>query len=100
MTEHEKLKNICDKIWYNYFTYYKWNFVWPVKETHWKTIVATIDVRKIIFTDGFKNSFFRSFEWIYWCDLPTPERVYNWLLYNLDNPVDYLYNNPLLWNSQ
>jgi len=96
MTEHEKLKEICDVIGYeskywntdvrpNWF--YKWDCCWP----------EYIDVREIIFTQEFIDKYFNKLYW--W-------RIRNWIeamiikediLKNLDNPTEYLYNTLWLW---
>ena len=76
MTEHEKewekLKTICDKIWY------------------WTRIRLGLDVREIIFTEDFIDKLRYELKVIHWKD---NAYIYiNKLLEYLDNPVNYLYN--------
>lgn len=106
MTEHEKLKNICEIIWYkpkfnfeedeedyDYLCYYEYN--------KWTWSTRIIDVREIIFTTEFMNKFidYRS----KWKIEKVPcesliSTFAKWLIWSidrkwhLDNPVDYLYN--------
>jgi hypothetical protein len=83
LTEHKKLKQICDKIGYNTFNNY-WDWIefhewWP----YWY-----ISVKEIIFT----QEFVYKFEKYYLDNLQI--KLSNWwskLWYNLDNPVDYLH---------
>lgn len=113
MTEHEKLKIICDEIGYKYRVkttqaikspfYYNtqakefWydfaitktdirvNRSWiHIDYTEYEFIV--LDIREIIFTQEFMDKFEAKYEnlsWKYWQSA---------LLKNLDNPVEYLYN--------
>ena len=82
-TEHEKLKEICDKIWYNseYFDW-MWQASWSYFHIQW----SIIDVREMIFTPEFMDKFF-----------PYSKASSLWefaeeLFENLDNPVKYLYD--------
>ena len=80
MRNHEKLKIICDKIWYKIDLYKDINWYWIIK-----------DVREIIFTQDFMDLFecnCDNLAWKYW-------RVA--LLKNLDNPVEFLFDLLELW---
>ena len=86
MTEHEMLKEICDKIGYEVyprwikFSKREWHkcFYTRVPETDF---LWYVDVREIIFTQEFMDKFMDTF----------PEVEIKWLLLNLDKPVEYLY---------
>lgn len=83
MTEHKQLKEICDKIWYEVFESNDW--YWHLYKC-WNII---LDVREIIFTQDFMDKLYQFIEH----DEPLSFLEYwNWLLHNLDNPVQYLYN--------
>lgn len=101
MTEHEKLKEICDIIWYDILLCGS-SFWWYTKEQNEKLYrhayynttynefhrnicwnkSMECNVREIIFTQEFMDKFrdYRPLANI-WC-----------ILNNLDKPVDYLYN--------
>lgn len=108
MTEHEKLKKICDTIGYSSYQW-KWskygNFFFKetdsyitdpnnsdrVKPTDVAWVI--IDVREIIFTQEFRNKFCLHIidlniirHWVWWYYL------FDEINDNLDNPVDYLYD--------
>lgn len=86
MTEHEKLKEICDKIWYNY-DFIIWNPEWE-HITYWKWekwYKVYNDVREIIFTQEFMDKFIDKI----WIDNIDFKEI---LFKKLDNPVEYLYN--------
>ena len=93
MTEHEKLKEICDKIGYKYrdddLYYYDWdNFVHD-----WNQELRKLDVREIIFTQEFMDAYnYHRNTWKIYTDIIEP---WIWLMDNLDNPVDYLAE--LIW---
>ena len=103
MNEHEKLKIIIDKIWYESKIHYDKNFwytyyIWPYPTfdeplPNWE--IKEVDVREIIFTQEFMSKFIgRRKDWKL---RPVPclslrWSFYEWLMENLDNPVDYLYN--------
>lgn len=82
MTEHEKLKEICDLIGFEYELPWDWDYQ-PVKLT--------------IFTQEFIDTFwtyiFLNNKSDYWYTNFTGN-----LMENLDNPTQYLYNT-LLWNK-
>ena len=82
LTEHEKLKWICDKIWYE--TYFKnWTLYWVDDKTHYFW-----NVRELIFTpefwEKFENYAYDNIWWIWTIRID----IFN----NLDNPIWYLYN--------
>ena len=99
MLEHEKLKEICDKIWYEFNEYLYIiqtldNYsTFSIRKTIWKCL---LDVREIIFTQEFMDKY-----WEYLCKIKNPEwqelfetaLIFN----NLNNPVEYLYNLLELW---
>jgi len=85
MTEHEKLKAICDKIGYelNFNKEIKW---WWVE----KDIYTQKDVREIIFTQEFMDLYWR---YIFIRDLDNWYMQWSWeLLKHLDNPIDFFYS--------
>ena len=114
MNEHEKLKCICDKIGYEvkWDIHMNWllkNEVWTLyfeklRKNFYKVIclweTRNVDVREIIFTQDFMEKYISYIDknispWIFvkrekW-ELVIPE-IHDWLIRNLDNPVDYLYN--------
>lgn len=82
MTEHEMLKEICDKMWYesNYYD----NKREIYKEWTWDDEYRLIDVREIIFTTKFMDKFEAEnhrLSWTYWKKA---------MFQNLDNPVKFL----------
>lgn len=92
MTEHEKLKAICDKIGYDY-----WNDWHEDKHEFWyeywsEWYYIFYNVREIIFTQEFMNKF----EDYYYKEISDGEDYdYDLLTLvksELDNPVDYLYS--------
>ena len=91
MTEHEKLKEICDTIGYTHDTWDFYNNIFLKYEPHytqWKDVECEIiiDVREIIFTPEFMDKYTQHKAPLHMCPL----------LENLDNPVDFLYKN-ILW---
>ena len=91
-TEHEKLKEICDKIGYDYMWHYMFNENWTEKVTNWSFV--SIDVREIIFTTEFVAKFNK-----YRIDQLDLTAYGPWknsrlweILNHLNNPVDYLYH--------
>jgi len=88
MNEHEQLKEICDKIWYKIDDEIMeiWNWEEFI-DTDWATYAHTLNSREIIFTqefmDKFKNHCLKKDWQIFF---------YEWLMTNLDNPTQYLYN--------
>lgn len=88
-TEHELLKEICDKIWYDNFYFDEDDKIYLIDECWiydwWSKGFYKINVREIIFTQEFWN--------LLW-DYPTikdrEKALTFWLLNHLDNPVQYL----------
>ena len=90
MTEHEKLKFICDKIWYKNKTYFFWKdyiIEEEYNEIRW-VYNRNIDVREIIFTQEFIE---KMIDYV-WANIEYP---WNWnekeIMEHLDNPVEYIY---------
>lgn len=106
MTEHERLKSICDEIWYDtWILFENWYF------SKYENI--SMDVREIIFTPEFKNTFEKALKIKRLCTEERQNQIDNWdrenyipdeqiemqcdyamfwLLDNLHDPVTYLYN--------
>jgi len=98
MNEHEKLKIICDEIryenedysymiaWDEFMDWTKVYETWFYKSNNdWIAVIC--NVREIIFTEDFmlqKLYTYLKARWNLW------DKFRNWLLYNLDNPVDYI----------
>ncbi len=80
-TEHEKLKEICDKIKFSYEKYH-WNDEFKMFCIDNRYYTDVFNVREIIFTQEF---------WTRYCDA-TWFDVWEELEDHLDNPIDYLYN--------
>ena len=81
MTEHEKLKWICDTIGYTYYKYrWCWNYV-------------VVDVREIIFTPEFRML-------CMWYLQFTQNKVhFDSVMEHLEDPVTHLYSLLGLWNK-
>lgn len=85
MTEHEKLKEICDDIWYK-FKKYKYNnkYLWfiNVEDKHF----FRVDIREILFSPEFMNKFISKY-------VKTYQSIFcfNLLKHKLNDPVDFLY---------
>ena len=87
-SEHEKLKEICDKIWYEFHSLRK-EVTWISQSDQSRyTVFVDIDEREIIFTQEFIDKYINYIgKWHneeMWIKL--------WPLDNLDNPTEYLYN--------
>ena len=98
MSEHEQLKEICDKIGIGNKEWSIGNFIWEdwyyCVETHkydGSDYTEVIDVRQIIFTPEFmeKLNIFQ-----YWDCNPYTNSVsdFNDIMLHLDKPVQYLYD--------
>jgi len=90
MTEHQKLKEICDKIGFEEFNY--WDECWNWFSEYLDDIdnYRIMDVREIIFTEEFMNKYWG---YIYINDLDPWYFIFiKELMENLKNPVNYLYN--------
>ena len=83
MSEHQLLKEICDKIWYLViYAYDDWYY-----EAIWKIDYRYINVREIIFTQEFENKM-REYSYNEWDFIW--EAVWMDLINHLNNPVEYL----------
>lgn len=89
-TEHELLKEICEKIGYDLW-FLKWDINEKYLETtlQWNIVWRIIDVREIIFTQEFMDKY-----WDWLCKIIDPEwqePFETTLIFNhLDNPTKYL----------
>lgn len=102
-TEHEMLKEICDEIGYG--VKYPFNNIkleyWIYSEC-WEcgNIVEfkPLNIREIIFTQDFMYKYISHLDSInlLW-EVRNYEQIGKWLIVNLDNPVQYLYNTLWLW---
>jgi len=104
MNEHEKLKAICEKIWYNFNWYDKFEWHHPSKmfypwynlERSWADFEwDTADVREIIFTQDFMNKM--EHYYLRYVDEDCDDthaivEIMVWLGENLNTPVEFLYN--------
>lgn len=95
-TEHEMLKEIADKIGYELPN--EKFLIWENRKTIYKMFWLDkykADVREIIFTQEFMDRYQEELHNKYY-----PDSLIDayWLLKNLDNPVQYLYNTLWLWN--
>lgn len=93
LSEHEKLKAICDKIGYDeYEIYYaKKDWMWFLSDWYYRELdnwlQELINIREIIFTEEFMDKFEANcfnLSGKYW-----ESALIRW---NLNNPVDYLYS--------
>lgn len=88
MTEHEKLKAICDVIGYDMQD--------NIKKTKWDTMIYWLWIlspRDIIFTTEFMEKLRERNRNL--LDATNTDMI----LYNLDDPVSYLYNLLELWHK-
>ncbi len=91
MTEHEKLKAICDKIGYDTnIEFYNWFYETSEQKK--------VNVREIIFTQEFMDKFRYELKVKHWKDMV--EYYMNELYQNLNNSVEYLYNLLELWQKK
>ena len=92
LTEHEKLKEICDLIGYELILEANkedvkiWDYMWNYEYLTWE---VKLDVREIIFTPRF----------IHLLEFKLCSYDRNWILENLEDPVNYLYNQLGLWQT-
>ena len=86
MTEHEKLKAICDKIGYEPIYYW-----YKTLKRYYKDWKGEAGVREIIFTQEFMERL-KLYHWNNIVSDVLYEHKMLQLFDNLDNPVDYLYN--------
>jgi len=87
MTEHEQLKYICDKIWYEIKYKFDRTYYEQVADTEYRTI----DVREIIFTQEFMDKYWEYYKEYKFSSSSIYQTMQLELLNNLDNPVQYLY---------
>lgn len=85
MTDHEKLKRICDYIWYKTSRYDDELWFFSTDELEWTN--RTINVREIIFTQTFMDKYKEKVVHRY----AQPHFAHQ-LTITLDNPIKYLYN--------
>jgi hypothetical protein len=93
MTEHQQLKEICDKIGFD-FQILKWSLFWNGKE-----YTENKDVREIIFNKEFIEKFEKYLQNTEYKEMVQSTYTNAYITYfraelitNLDNPVEYLYN--------
>lgn len=89
MTEHEKLKEICDIIGYDVEKqdiFFEWQYYQKVIIT-WVNIASnvTVDVREIIFTQEFRMLC------MWYLQFTQSEVHFDSIMEHLGNPVHYLY---------
>jgi len=83
MTEHEQLKEICDKIWFEIDHWFMSEYdIWEID--------CRTDVQAIIFTEEFKDKYCHHMIYVNYPKYTRSE--FNTVCNHLDNPVDYLYN--------
>ena len=87
MNEHEKLKAICEKIWYNISNGY-FEIEGMLYFKSWYSYVD-IDVREIIFTQEFMD---KLSEYLNKNSIKDFKKMWWDICNNLDNPVEFLYN--------
>ena len=108
MSEHEKLKEIIDLIEYEYYDFFAWNIMsnkfypWYNREAkqdefEWDPVSVT----EIIFSPEFMDKLVKYYYWNFWrtdwvmdTDYITP-----WIMNNLEDPVDFIYNLLELWTN-
>jgi len=101
MDSHKKLKEMCELIWEwkneKTLTWWQLFSIWNIKynedfnEFHRLDLTkyVCIDVREVIFTKSFMNKFLNYIENNY--TIKKTEDVESDILYELDNPLEYLY---------
>lgn len=82
MTNNNKFRFICDTIWYDDMQY------WSDEYWYYRWYKCDMSEKDMIFSQEFMNCF------IDYCLIKGIEDKWfaEWLLENLDNPVDYLFN--------
>lgn len=105
MNKYEKLKYICDTIWYDLKENWFEIVIWGIQIIEWWDIVKLSksqlqqwwrDEREIIFTQEFMNKYLK-FYWII-RDLETWWCFYDELFSYIDSPTDYLYD-LIIWKQ-
>lgn len=84
LTENEKLKEICDKIWFTDFTFEEKSFTWP-----WYTVK---DIREIIFTPEFQDRLWFYLIWTKGLSIVEQQKKQSAIVFYTNDPVSYLYN--------
>lgn len=86
--EHLKLIKIINTIKYIdlFNKHYKYDWVFIIQECIWEVDII-VNVREIIFTKEFKETFENYYYW----EQNWTLYLFDWVLDHLDNPVDYLY---------
>lgn len=115
LSEHEKLKAICDEIGYevinnSYIKYKKWDIPTWVQDWYFDTFRSDhedilINVREIIFTQDFMDKYKKYFltkSIFSYMRLGKREDVFDVIIaemiaFHLNAPVDYLYETLNLW---
>ena len=105
MNEHELLKKVADKIWYennyNEYSFHKenstfldWTYVYETwfywSHDNWEAYLC--NVREIIFTTEFIDKFETYLMKKFRPNTSNVKTMLFWVLYKLNNPVDYLYD--------
>lgn len=93
--DHEMLKEIIDKIWFNIsiINYWiKFDKLYWFHLNWWEKYWKTYNVREIIFTQEFMGKLETKLMGIFRPNTSNVKVMLNWILYHLDNPVEYLYN--------
>ena len=101
MSEHEKLKEICDLIEHKPMYWYK-NLKWFYQIMSKSWLYRKVNVTEIIFSPEFMSKYL-----LYISENTELElnKSYDslkfsiWLLWNLNDPADYLYNLLRLWQK-
>lgn len=103
LSEHEKLKIICDKIWYKpIFDYqiYDWmfnDFTWYWQYNKWTWQTRMVNVREILFAQEFMNKY----QTYIYNNINKDLNMFKiMIMSSLDNPVDYLFNLLELWTQK
>lgn len=98
--EHETLKEICDLIGHeeDCIKYAEWEFWYEGEFYKNYTWNGEVDVREIIFTPEFNNKMLDYLDKNQ--SLENKMTYALWLMNNLYNPVQYLYNLLELWQNK
>lgn len=92
LTVHEMLREICDKIWYEFHSLRK-EVIWKI-QSDWTELNIYVDVneREIIFTQEFMEKFREFYLSKINDNFDNLDKKELKLLNHLHNPVKYLYN--------
>ena len=94
MTEHEKLKKICDEIGYDVLSLYS---IYNIDEYYIMDFDRVVEAREIIFTPEFMQKFNFYLVWTKKIDLKQLAQIQCSMFDNLDDPVSYIYSLLELW---